>query len=250
MSAPAAARPEPGHASAGFTLLEVLVAVAILGLGLTMILSSQVGLFSSASRAEHLTVATNLARCKMTELELELIQDGYPVIDQTDEGRCCADEDEPGYRCRTKVERVELPQSSELPESDGGLLGDPNDPNGGIMGMMAKLGQQQGATPGDPGSLKEMADSIGASSMASGLGPMVLGMVYPQLKGMLEASIRKVTVTVQWKEGSRDKEFNLTQFVTHPQQPPPELDGGLADGGGLGGLLGGALGGALGGKAP
>jgi general secretion pathway protein I len=244
MSARVAHGSEARRASAGFTLLEVLVAVAILGLGLTMILSSQVGLFSSASRAEHLTVATNLARCKMTELELELIQDGYPVIDQTDEGRCCADEDEPGYRCRTKVERVELPQPAELPENDGGLLGSPDDPNGGLLGVMSKLGQQQGATPGDPGALKEMAESIGASSMASGMGPMVLGMVYPQLKGLLEASIRKVTVSVLWKEGSREKEFNLTQFVTHPQQPPADVDGGLA-GGGLGNALGGMLGGAL-----
>ena len=63
----------PSSSARGFTLLEVLVAVAILGLGLTMILSSQVGLFSSASRGEHLTVATNLARCKMAELEVDLL---------------------------------------------------------------------------------------------------------------------------------------------------------------------------------
>ena len=48
--------------SRGFTLLEVLVAIAILGLGLTVILSSQVGLFTSTSRGAHLTVASNLTR--------------------------------------------------------------------------------------------------------------------------------------------------------------------------------------------
>ena len=62
-------------ASSGFTLLEVLVAIAILGLGLTVILSSQAGLFSSASRGEHLTAASNLLRCKMSR-----IKDGQIVV--------------------------------------------------------------------------------------------------------------------------------------------------------------------------
>ena len=49
---------------------------------------------------------------------------------------------------------------------------------------------------------------------------------------MLEASIRSVTVTVLWKEGKSEKQFSVTQFVTHPQEAPPELDGGAdADGG-------------------
>lgn len=220
-----------GRSSAGFTLLEVLVAVAILGLGLTMILSSQVGLFSSASRVEHLTVATNLARCRMTEVELELVQEGYPLIDQSDEGPCCAEEDEPGYRCTTKVERIELPAPSDMPESDGGL-GSEEGP-GDMMEMLSQLGQPQGATPGSGASLQEMAQSVGSSAMASGLAPMVLGMVYPELKLMLEASIRRVTVTVHWKEGIREKDFGITQFVTNPQQGGLDGDGGVADGGGL-----------------
>src|SRR5437868_6821005 len=71
-----------GGASAGFTLLEVLVALAILGLGLVVILSSQAGLFSSASRGEHLTAASNLLRCKMSEIELTLEQKGFSLTDE------------------------------------------------------------------------------------------------------------------------------------------------------------------------
>ena len=70
----------------GFTLLEVLVAVSILGLGLTTILSSQVGLFSSASHGQNLTRAVGLARCRMNETELDLLKNGFPLTDQTDEG--------------------------------------------------------------------------------------------------------------------------------------------------------------------
>ena len=46
----------------GFTLLEVMVAVAILGLGLTAILSAQTGVFASSAHARNLSVATGLAR--------------------------------------------------------------------------------------------------------------------------------------------------------------------------------------------
>ena len=48
--------------------------------------------------------------------------------------------------------------------------------------------------------------------------PLVMGMVYPDLKPMLEASIRKVTVTVTWKEGNNERDLSVTQFVTNPMQ--------------------------------
>src|SRR5262249_6670152 len=48
----------------GFTLLEVLVAIAILGLGLTAILSAQTGLFASSMYAEHVSSSIGLLRCR------------------------------------------------------------------------------------------------------------------------------------------------------------------------------------------
>jgi general secretion pathway protein I len=72
---------------------------------------------------------------------------------------------------------------------------------------------------------------------------MVMGFVYPSLKPLLEASIRKVVVTVHWREGIKERTLDVTQYLTNPQLPSPEeLDGGLVGGGlgaGLGGLLGG-----------
>jgi hypothetical protein len=49
-----------------------------------------------------------------------------------------------------------------------------------------------------------------------GLLSMVMGFVYPFLKPMMEASIRKITVVVRWNEGSKVKEFQLLQYVTNP----------------------------------
>ena len=45
-----------------------------------------------------------------------------------------------------------------------------------------------------------------------------MGLVYPGLKPMLEASIRRVTVTVKWREGQRDRDLEATQFLTRPQE--------------------------------
>jgi len=90
----------------GFSLLEVLVALAILGLGLTSILSAQAGLFSSSARSMYTTTASNLARCKIAELEVKLLREGYQWTEQKGEGTCCEDETESTYSCKWNVEPV------------------------------------------------------------------------------------------------------------------------------------------------
>lgn len=196
------------HHSRAFTLLEVLVAIAILGLGLTVILSSQAGLFSSASRGEHLTVASNLLRCKMSEVELELEQKGFQLTDENDEGPCCDDESE-GYSCAWKIERVELPPLPADSPSEGDAGTEPTGP----LDMLANLSQNPSAAVGEggPGAMMEQLSGGGMESM-------VMGFVYPSLKPMLEASIRRVTVKVTWKEGARERDLEVTQFLTRPQE--------------------------------
>ncbi|MBZ0118623.1 MAG: type II secretion system GspH family protein, partial [Sandaracinaceae bacterium] len=63
-----------------FTLLEVLVAVAILGISLTAIFSSQAGAIRTGARARAISTATLLARCKMGEVEEEMINEGFPAV--------------------------------------------------------------------------------------------------------------------------------------------------------------------------
>jgi general secretion pathway protein I len=213
--------------SRGFTLLEVLVAIAILGLGLTAILGAQAGLFASATRAEKLTVASNLVRCQMEETERKLIREGLPYLDDTDEGDCCDDE---GYRCETKIERVTLPEPRGMAAEDGGT-DDSSGADMGPLGVLAELQESQ-AAPGatGAGSLQDIAQTLGKGASIDGMGPMVMGMVYPDLKPMLEASIRRVTVTVKWTEGVMNRELPVTQFVAYPQMGGLDLtDAGLPE---------------------
>jgi general secretion pathway protein I len=204
----------------GFTLLEVMVAIAILGLGLTVILSSQAGLFSSAQRAENLSVATGLARCRMSEIEVKLLQEGYPLTEQTDSGACCEDSEIDVYKCEWKVQPVKLPEPAGVDAlgGDGGI-----DDTGGMgpLGALATVQQTGGASLGDGGigSLASMLTTAsGDKPPQDGIASMAMGLVYPDLKPMLEASIRKVTVTVNWKEGNAARDYSIVQYVTNPQQ--------------------------------
>lgn len=225
----------------GFSLLEVMVAIAILGLVLTVILSAQGGLAASNRSSANMGQAVALGRCKMTELEEKLLKFGYPEIDAIDQAiDCCEDDKSEVFKCDTRVEKVELPNfQSGNSLGDGGALvgaasGTPspfgqlaNNPaggaglnlnvDGGLAGMGSQLTQQFGA----------------GGAGAEGLLGMVMGILYPSIKPMYEASIRRVTVTVKWKEGPNDRELPLVQYLTHPQRGGFLQNALLPDGGAM-----------------
>jgi len=224
--------------SAGFTLLEVMVALAILGLGLTVILSSQTGLLAAVGRVRGETYAQNLLRCRMTEIELDLAMNGFDLLDQSDSGECCEDEDEPGYTCEWKIETVELPDPSaveqELSEAatdsgtdamsgEGELDTEPGGGDGtatgptGVMGALSTIEQSGGSALGEGSGLSDLGGMLeDTSGGADGMISMALSLVYPDLKPMLEASIRRVSVSVKWKEGQKDRDLSAVQYLTNP----------------------------------
>lgn len=254
----------------GFSLLEVMVAIAILGLTLTVILSAQGGLAASNRSAANMGQAVQLGRCKMTEIEEQLLKLGYQEIDQIDTGvACCQDATPEGFTCDTKIEKVELPNMNQ-----GNALGD----GGTLVGASSSMFQQNAA--GGPGlnlSTDGGLQGLGTSLMSQipGAGPggagaegllgMVMSFLYPSIKPMYEASIRRITVNVRWKEGPNERELPITQYVTNPQRggfagSALMGDGGVMDfsgapatgtrtptpgapapGGGLGGFGGGGL---------
>jgi general secretion pathway protein I len=149
----------------GFTLLEVLVAVAILGLGLATILSAQAGAFASAAHARHLSVATGLLRCKMTEIEEHLYRDGFALVDETGEGPCCDGDETPDMRCAWRVEQPQFPDSTLGAGDISGslnLAGAGSSSSGGALGA---LGLLAGAAQGS-GSGSDANPLAGASSLS------------------------------------------------------------------------------------
>lgn len=201
----------------GFSLLEVMVAVAILGLLLSVILSAQGGLAASNRSAANMGMAADLGRCKMTEIEEKLLRDGYPEIDAIDtDVSCCVDADREGYSCTTRVEKVELPQPPQNTLDDGGgLLSSAGGGDGGALSLL-----QNPAGTGElnlDGGVQMLQQQLGPGA-AQGMLTTVMGMVYPSIKLLMEASIRRVTVVVKWKEGPKSKELELVQFITNPQR--------------------------------
>lgn len=94
------------HRHPGFTLLEVMVAMAIIAIAMTAVLNSQSQSISLASEAKFSTSATLLAQMKMAEIFRGNPQD--LTSDSGDFG-----EDYPGYTWEVKVENV----SADLPEN-------------------------------------------------------------------------------------------------------------------------------------
>lgn len=255
------------HGRRAFSLLEVLFAVALFGAVVTFILSAQAGLVAGNRTAANMGQAMNLARCKMSEIEERELKLGFPEVEEKDTSlACCMDKEVPGFSCDWKIERVKLPEIQNLggdaglnslgggglnlsglgeggigsgfggaaPSASSSMLNNPMgtaslDFDAGLMGMGSSLLQQ---TTGGAG--------------AAGLLSMVFGLVYPSLKPLLEAAIRRVTLTVTWSEGVTKREFVLTQYITNPSRAGLVASLGLGDGGTFGGDGGaGGLGGLL-----
>src|SRR5215471_10406016 len=212
-----------------------MVAVAILGLSLTVILSSQAGLYSGASHAERTSIAIGLARCRMTELEEHLLKFGFPLTDEKDEGACCDDDSRQDMTCSWRIDTIELPEAKPPSlDSAGGLSLGGTGADQGSMGPLSTLGKlatSPQSLVGD-GGVQSFASALqeGTGGVA-GIASLVMTFVYPRLKPMLESSIRKLTVTVTWHEGIKSRDFSVVQYVTHPNRPemvvPP---GGTASG--------------------
>ena len=91
----------------GFTLLEVMVAVAIIAIALTALLGSHSQSVSLAGESKFYTTASLLAQRKMAELELAGFDD--LVSDGGDFG-----EEFPGYRWEVKVDQADFEGFAEI----------------------------------------------------------------------------------------------------------------------------------------
>jgi hypothetical protein len=91
-----------------------------------------------------------------------------------------------------------------------------------LPGALAGLGTDGGfGTLNFDGGIPNVGSMVtqqmgGSGAGTQGLLSMVMGFVYPFIKPMMEASIRRVTVTVRWHEGVKPKEFSILQYVTNP----------------------------------
>ncbi len=195
--------------SRGFTLLEVMIAVAILGLSLTAIFSSEVGAANVAARARRQNVAATLARCKMGEIEEIIAIEGLPALEKKDTDACCEHAPIEGYECDWIVERIILPELGAQEGDEDESEQDRSQRR--LTETYDEINAQGGGTPqeviaGQAGNLTSMALEIG----------------YPILKPFLEEQVRRASVTVRWKEGPREIGFDVVQYLVSEQIASPD----------------------------
>jgi general secretion pathway protein I len=176
----------------GFTLLEVMIAVAILSIGLVAIFSSEVGAMNIGNRARRTDMATLLARCKMAELEEHVLNQGLPAIDLHDSGECCEGVDNIIYRCEWSLRRV------VLPDIGSGETGDDED-------SLDTLGAAS------------LADFVPGGTGLDGMSSMAIELTFPVLKPMIEEQVRRADVRISWPEGDAVRSFDVAQFLVAEQ---------------------------------
>ena len=99
--------------AAGFTLAEVMIALAILALALTMLVRSIAGNISAAQESMFMGLAGDLGRGKMYDIEEHLAQEGFKDTEEHEEGKF-DDEGWPAIEWEYRVIPVELPTLEKL----------------------------------------------------------------------------------------------------------------------------------------
>lgn len=194
---------------AGFTLLEVVVAMAILTLSLMAIFDLNSGAVSMHTYAKKVTVASLLARSKMTDIEQDLYDKGFPTDDEERSGDF-SDDGWSSFKWRAKI----IAPKTNGVSTDQLLSAIFNVPGGGGGDALSGIASMFGGGGG--------AGAAGAAGAAGG-GPMA-GMAQAQMTQFLDQiskSVREVHLTVTWKDG---KQVESVDLVTHVVSLGPGSD--------------------------
>jgi len=194
----------------GFTLLEVMISLAILAVALVALSDLNGGAVQMHYYARRATQATLLLRGKMLDVEDQLQKDGPSDFDDEKHGTF-EDDGAPDYAWRAEILKPDV----QLDE--GALLG--------MLGLDAtKQGGSGGPAPGPAGpaaaggGLASMAGlgMRGAFGAMAGAGGALSGILQGQARTFIEKlkkSVREIRVTVTWKDGSSQRRLSAVQQV-------------------------------------
>jgi len=195
--------------------MEVLIAITILALVLTVLLGTQSNAVQRGAMANQTTTATLLGRSRMLEIESDLLADGFNEGEQTDRGDF-RKEGFADFDWDVLIEPIEIDDTateSLMGQMNGSLFGEGDDGSGGTF--------------------------TGNAAFAQYL-PMVVGLL-PDFINRLGKKMRKVTLEIRWRDvrGS-DKTLTLVQYVSdlHADDRAKELDAATQGADVIDGLLG------------
>lgn len=115
----------------GFTLLEIMIAVAIMVVAFTAILSVQQGSLRATDRAKILNTVAMLAKAEMTETEVKMEGKAFSELKDEEEGGF--PEPYQDYRWKRVIKEVEFPAFNT-----GGSEGESGE-DGNLTAMMGQM---------------------------------------------------------------------------------------------------------------
>ncbi len=193
----------------GFTLLEVMVAVAMLALSLTAMAAINANSFQASNYARGVTVATLLARSKMLDLEQELQKDGFGDTDKTFDGDF-SDEGFPKVTFRAVARPVKVDVTPLVESFFGGELSAENLP----AQMQTFLGALGGRSSSDSASDPQVQKQLEGSDITRLLGGSQIENVFKQVSETLGNSIREITLEITWGKGYDEESVKFVQYLT------------------------------------
>jgi general secretion pathway protein I len=205
----------------GFTLMEVMVALALLGLGLVVLIKSAANNINAAEQSHMMGIATDLARGKMYDIEEKLLKEGFTDTDQSQTDLKPFDEEGwPNIFYSYKVEVVEMPDFDQLQamaQGKGSAAGSAYGSAGSGLGSSFgsafgsdQLGGFQNSALG--GMLGMFGGAKGGVTGAQGAN--LIQSQYSMFQQILKVSVRKVTLTVSWKVLGNDNSMKVVAFFT------------------------------------
>jgi general secretion pathway protein I len=196
----------------GFTLLEVMISLAILAVSLVAISDLNGGAVAMHAYGRRATEATLLLRGKMLDVEDDLQKKGFSDFDDEQHGTF-EDEGAPGYAWSAEILKpdVQLDPAQLL-----GMLGVGG--SGSSKGSQQKAGGIGAAASALAQSLGGAQDALkglqgGAASMLGGpLGGMLQGQARIFIE-TLKKSVREIRLTVSWQDGKQSQKVSASQIV-------------------------------------
>jgi prepilin-type N-terminal cleavage/methylation domain-containing protein len=176
-------RPGTSH---GFTLLEVMVALAILAAALVLVGHGIAQNVRQAQHARMTRTAALLVRQKMADIEYDLYKNGFSDFAEED-GSNFSEQGFPGFRWTMRAEKIELPANLGQAAAEASQK---------LSEATKDLAQSATANT------RALAQATDGSMMSTLLASF--GGIIDQVRLAMEDSVRRVTLRVLWSEGRRD----------------------------------------------
>jgi len=184
----------------GFSLLEVMIAMAILAGGLTWLVVGVTRNIHAENHAKLMTTANFLAREKMVDLEDDLYTKGFGEFDKEQEGTF-EDKGFSRFSWKAIVDKVELPSAEQMQT----VLSNAQQARQTLQGGGTDPSLQNQAGLNTPGGSSSSSNPLtaGASALSSQFGV---------IKDVLEQAIRRVTIKIGWIEDRRPMDVELVAY--------------------------------------